>query len=365
MRELFEAVMELQLQYSSQNTPAMIERGKLIRDKIPEEMRHWPASKPPALLPFRGRLNVQGRDGTGLKTFVPWVRIHSPEMSPSAQSGWYVVYLFRPDGDGVALCISHGSTRFDGRDFKPRSAIEAAQLMEWGRGQIAPQAAAIGMVEGVQLGSAERLSRAYESTTAFSKTYDKSSLPDDATLAADASRAVGLVGELYRAQELGAAPYSEPPEVLQLIAAVERVSRPRAPEKTRDGQGFGLNAVERAAVEKRAMDEALFWLSSNGFTNVRDVHATHSCDFIAERNGLEHHVEVKGTTSALGKVILTANEVALHRDAHPENVLIVVHGIRLHETRTLAYGGTIKAFDPWNIDECTLSPLSYVCQLPD
>lgn len=365
MRELFEAVMEFQLQHSSQNTPEMIERGKLIRDAIPAEMREWPAAKSAALLPFRGRLNVQGRDGTGLKTFVPWVRIHSPEMSPSAQSGWYVVYLFRADGDGVALCISHGSTRFDGRDFKPRSASEAAELMTWGRGLIGSQAAAIGMSVGVDLGSSERLSKAYESTTAFSKTYSRASLPDDATLAADAARAVGLLGELYRAQELGAAPHSEPPEVIEVIAAVESVSRPAPTKKSGGGQGFGLSATERAAVEKRAMDEAFLWLTTNGFTNVRDVHASHSCDFLADRQGIEHHVEVKGTTSILGKIILTANEVALHKAAHPANVLIVVHSIKLHETRTLAYGGTTRAFDAWDIDACTLSPLSYICQLND
>lgn len=365
MRELFQAVLELQLQHSSQNTPEMIERGKLIRDAIPAEMREWSAAKGPALLPFRGRLNVQGRDGTGLKTFVPWVRIHSPEMSPSAQRGWYVVYLFRADGSGVALCISHGSTRFDGGDFKPRSASEAAELMTWGRGLIGPQAAAIGMNIGVDLGSGERLSKAYESTTAFSKTYDRASLPDDATLAADAARAVNLLGELYRAQELGAAPYSEPPEVIEVVAAVENLSRPGAPAKPGNGQGFGLSAVERAAVEKRAMDEALVWLEANGFTKVRDVHASHSCDFLADRNGIEHHIEVKGTTSGLGKIILTANEVALHKAAHPANILIVVHGIKLHETRTLAYGGTTRAFDAWDIDACTLSPLSYVCQLND
>ena len=99
MRELFEQVLDLQIQHSSQNTPEMVVRGKLIRDVIPEEVRGWAAARSPAVLPFKGRLKVQGRDGTGLKTFVPWVRIHSPELSPSAQSGWYVVYLFRQDGD--------------------------------------------------------------------------------------------------------------------------------------------------------------------------------------------------------------------------------------------------------------------------
>lgn len=363
MQELFESVLKLQLQHSSENTPAMIERGKLIRDTIPAEIRGWPASKSSAILPFRGRLNVQGKDGTGLKTFVPWVRIYSPEMSPSPQKGWYVVYLFRADGEGVALCISHGSTRFDGRDFIPRSASEAAELMAWARGLISPQAAAIGMVQGVDLGSSERLSRAYERTTAFSKTYSRTNLPDDATIAADAACAVCLLGELYRAQELGTAPNSEPPELIEAIEAVENVSRPGAAKRSGRGQGFGLSAIERAAVEKRAMDEALLWLTGNGFTNVRDVHSSHSCDFLADRNGVEHHVEVKGTTSALGKVILTASEVALHKASYPANVLIVVHDIKLHETRTLAYGGTTKAFDSWDIETCTLSPLSYVCHL--
>ena len=363
MRELFENVLDLQLQHSSQNTPEMVTRGKLIRDTIPDEMRRWSAAGSAALLPFRGRLNVQGRDGTGLKTFVPWVRIHSPEMSPSAQSGWYVVYLFRQDGEGVALCISHGSTRFDGGDFKPRGAAEAATLMEWGRGLIGAQAAAIGMQVGVALGSSEKLSRAYESTTAFSKTYDRNAIPSDDVLARDAELAVALLGELYRAQELGKAPDSEPPELQEAVQMLEKISRPGS-RTSNAGQGFGLNAAERAAVEKHAMEAATLWLATNGFVEIRDVHATHSCDFRATRDGIEHAIEVKGTTSGLGKVILTANEVVLHRTLHPANLLIVVHNIELIELRTVAVGGTVHAFDPFPIHECELVPLSFMCQLP-
>ena len=168
MREKFLEVLELQHQHSSENTPAMARRGHLIRDEIAEELRQWPSTRPDAVLPFRGRLAVQGKDGTGLKTFVPWVRIYSPELSPSAQSGWYVVFLFRADGEGVALCLSHGSTTWDGADFKPRSAAEAASLMNWSRGILGGDAISIGMVSGIDLGNAGSLSRAYEATTAFS-----------------------------------------------------------------------------------------------------------------------------------------------------------------------------------------------------
>lgn len=361
MREKFAEVLALQLEHSSLNTPAMVRRGQLIRDEIPSEMRTWPACLTSAALPFRGRLNVQGRDGTGLKTFVPWVRIHSPELSASAQSGWYVVYLFLQDGSGVSLGLSHGFTRFDGGDFKPRSAAEAAELMSWGCGLIGESAAAIGMGTGVDLRSSEKLSRAYEATTAFSKFYSADALPDDATLAADAQAAVGLLGELYRALELGRAPSSEPPEVLEAEALLETVSRPGSSGGA--AQGFGLSGAERALVEAHSMNLALSWLSANGFSNIKDVHRTQSCDFIATKAGLKHHVEVKGTTAGLGKILLTANEVALHRRCHPHNVLIIVHDVELHDMRRRAVGGAVTALEGWDIEASELRPLSYICKL--
>lgn len=362
MREKFREVLELQHQHSSENTPAMARRGYLIRNEIPDELRSWPAAQVDAALPFRGRLAVQGKDGTGLKTFVPWVRIHSPELSPSAQTGWYVVYLFRADGEGVALCLSHGSTRWDGADFKPRSAAEAATLMNWGRAVIGDTAQAIGMVPGVDLGFEERLSRAYERTTAFSKIYSVDAIPTDGELMSDATAAVALLGELYRALELGRAPASTPPEVIAAVEATSDVSRPNG-SKGKGGQGFGLTAAERAVVEGHAMATAHAWLSDNGYTNIRDVHRTDSCDYLANKDGREVHIEVKGTTSAFGSILLTANEVELHQARHPDNVLIVIHDIDLLPVRTKATGGQIKAFEGWNIGEAKLRPLSYQCFL--
>ena len=129
------------------------------------------------------------------------------------------------------------------------------------------------------------------------------------------------------------------------------------------GQGFGLTAAERSVVEAQAMQLAEKWLRENGYSNIRDVHRTHSCDFIAEKSGVEVHIEVKGTTSALGSILLTANEVELHQTKHPDNVLIVVHDIDLLPVRTKAIGGTVKAFEAWSIDGCVLRPLSYQCFL--
>jgi hypothetical protein len=364
VREHFAEVLALQLEHSSANTPAMERRGDLIRNIIPTGMRQWRAARAEAVLPFRGRLNVQGRDGTGLKTFVPWVRIHSPELSASAQNGWYVVYLFKADGNGVALCISHGSTRFDGRDFIPRKPEEASRLMAWARGLIGSEAGALGFRAGIDLGSTERLSKAYESTTAFSKMYDTADLPSDEALEADALKAAGLLGLLYRAEELGRAPDTTPPEVQEAEEAAEYVARPlKKAAKEGGGQGFGLTHAERVLVERHAMTMAEGWLTANGFTSIRDVSSNHSCDFLAERDGEEHVIEVKGTTASLGKILLTANEVKLHRARHPYNVLIVVHGVELLEARSKAYGGEISAHIAWQIAEEALTAISYVYAL--
>lgn len=362
MREWFEEVCTLQLEHSSENTPAMARRGDLIRNVIPAEMRTWPATSSAAVLPFKGRLNVQGRDGTGLKTFVPWVRIHSPELSPSAQKGWYVVYLFRQDGSGVSICISHGSTRFDGGDFKPRSQAEASALMEWARGMFSSEAGAIGLEQGVDLKSSEKLSKAYESTTAFSKFYPVDDLPSEAKFMQDALNAVALLGQIYRALELGKEPDAEPPEISAVKAAIEGAARPTSAQSS-SGQGFGLTGPERKLVEDHAMAMAEAWLLAQGYTNIRDVHSSHSCDFMAMYEGTEHFIEVKGTTAGLGKVLLTANEVELHRREHPHNVLIVVYDINLLETRSKADGGKMEVYEQWDIEGVQLKALSYVCQL--
>jgi hypothetical protein len=124
-------------------------------------------------------------------------------------------------------------------------------------------------------------------------------------------------------------------------------------------QGFGLSPEQRRLVEHQAMKLAADWLHANGFQDLRDVSATASCDYVAQRNRQDHVVEVKGTTGDLGSVILTANEVALHLDWHPLNLLILVHGISLSADSKQATGGELAVYDPWVIDPAALTPTAY------
>lgn len=110
------------------------------------------------------------------------------------------------------------------------------------------------------------------------------------------------------------------------------------------------------------MDLARQWLQERKF-EFNDVSATHSCDFQARRNGEHWVIEVKGTTGGPGSVLLTRNEVALHRSSHPRNALLVVHGIQLSDDSAKADGGELLAFEPWLLDEERLSPICYEYRL--
>src|SRR5438067_1405364 len=64
-------------------------------------------------------MKVEGRDGTGRKTRVPWVRLYDQRFSPSATEGWYVVFLFSADGSSVFLSLNQGTTKFMNGSFVP------------------------------------------------------------------------------------------------------------------------------------------------------------------------------------------------------------------------------------------------------
>jgi hypothetical protein len=357
VRSLLERVLDLQQEHSSLNTPAMQERGVLIRNSIPEWLRERESELRHSFNGFQWRLAVQGKDGTGPKSYVPWVRLYNPEFSPSAQLGWYVVYLFRPDGEAVALCISHGSTRWDGSTFKPRSPVEAAELMTWSRDLLSLEAKVLGLSPGVDLGR-HGLASAYETTTAFSKMYARDSIPNNEVLQQDCKEALGLLSKVYRQVELGRAPQSLSPEEAEVAKATEEIARPNSTFVAQTGQAIGLSPRERRLVEDRAMHVASEWLSDNGF-GWRDVHKKKPYDFHADKDGKAYVVEVKGTTGAPASVILTKNEVQVHREQFPLNILLIVHGIELSEDRQRATGGIMHPIEPWEIAETKLEPLSY------
>jgi hypothetical protein len=111
------------------------------------------------------------------------------------------------------------------------------------------------------------------------------------------------------------------------------------------------------------MRQAQQWLTDKGF-KWTDVSATESCDFRAVRGGEEWAIEVKGTTGGPESVLLTPNEVALHRASHPRNALLVVHHIGLSDDRTkVSREGELLSILPWAVNDECLKPICYEYRL--
>jgi len=364
LREGLSSVLALQARYTSKNNADMELRGHLIRDVIPDRLAELRTSLAEAADLEASDLSIQGKDGVGRKSEVPWVRFASKEKSPSATVGWYVVWLFRRDGAGVYLALAHGSTTFNGGSLIARSDEDLSTLMKWSRASLGPGLLANpGLVSRVHLGSTGALALAYEKSCVTAFYYPAQSLPNELDLARDALTMAGLLGRLYGAEKFGQTPLSPSPEVRDAETAVTEIARPNA---ALPGQGFALTGPERKAVELHAMKLAIEHLESLGHT-VKDVSASESFDLLAKNNGVELKVEVKGTTGGLGAILLTSNEVELHKQASPANALIVVHSIILSDLYGMPHAseGKLRLWMPWVIDERRLRSITFSYQLDE
>jgi len=119
----------------------------------------------------------------------------------------------------------------------------------------------------------------------------------------------------------------------------------------------------KVAVEALAMNVATEFYSKDW--DVEDVHGTESYDLICRRGDEVKHVEVKGTTTDGGEVILTPNEVR-HAQENPCTALFVVSNItveRAEDGTVTAYRGKYHCYDPWRLDDGTLTPLGFRYQV--
>ena len=352
--EAFRETHALQKSYSYENTPTMERRGLLIRRIIPAAMEASSGDLA-SVLGSHGSddARFEGRDATGRKTLVPWVRWYSPSRSPSAQNGWYLVYLFHDDGEGVSLCLSHGSTQTKDGSYVARTENEASKLMGWAASVLRGYDFDQSVREGVKPGRGA-LAKAYERTTFASKFYPANAIPDDVTLLADLRTFAGRLAKLYDAQDNGGVATARDDMVADVEDQIQNIANPNRNK----GQGRGLSAEQRRAIELRAMELAAEWLSRNRYVH-EDVSSRQSCDFVAKRDDLDWVVEVKGTTGGPASIIVTRNEVALHKESYPNNILIIVYDIALDRTASTASGGILAAITPWAIEDDRLSPLCY------
>ena len=364
LRESFQKVLELQRSWTGKNTPAMKERGDIIRNVIPNGLIGNLHGLAAHMAAGGSDLSVEGRDATGNKSQIPWVRLYSKLRSPAANEGWYCVYLFHAAGDGVYFGVWHATTRWVEGQPEPRSEAELAANVAWARSACGTVLSTRPEFMGpVSLGATRITGKSYENGCVARVWYPLSQIPDEARLLADAEYFLTLLGRIYDRQDLGQGPDVDAPEIAAAKAAVEAIAKPSRPASGR-GQGFSLSAPERLCVEQHAMKVAADWLRREGYS-VEDRSKNHPYDFEASNDLETFKVEVKGTTGRGEGIILTRNELVLHRETYPKNMLLVVHSISLQRSPDGPYasGGELRPFRPWLIDESKLKPLSYEVQL--
>lgn len=355
MKETLAKICELQPKYSSSNTPEMQERGLLIRTELAGELRGRLPALQGAFDSLFDDLAVDASDGIGRKTEAPWVRLYSKAMSPNPREGFYLVIHFAANGSAVFFTVGCGSTIWSGGDLRPISDGELLKRTSWARavvqrkwGTLAP------FPDEIALGANAPLPRTFEKATAIARRVSVSDLDENdiqRTLFAAAER----LNQIYLAQ-LDQRDVSQGDRDADDVVSILRPLR-----SSRRRQGVGLTAPERKAVELRAMQLAAEHLQALGY-ELKDTSSSESFDFLAHKDGSTMKVEVKGTTSDLcDSIMMTRNEVDLHRNEKGATGLIIVSAIKLIKSPAgpVASAGTLEALLRWDIDQWIASPIAF------
>lgn len=363
--DLLGYVLDLQGAWTASNTDEMRKRGVHVRQDLPALLRERSSELADALGVAVDELGVEGRDGTGLKTEIPWVRVFGREQSTSATTGWYVVYLFSAAGDRVYLSLNQGTTVWTGGDFKARKVEDLRARVGWARPFLAQQMAGrVDLHEEIALDARTALGRGYEPGNVVAIEYFREALPSQHVLMTDLLYMLGLLRTVYGAERMAPHIPGDPaPEVLEAEQGAALVAGRRirgAARPGRSGQGFRLTAGERRAIERHSVHMATVYFEAQGWS-VKDVGDRESFDLLLKRDEERLHAEIKGTTSAGHDVILTRAEVQEQRRYYPANALVVVHSIVLDRTteEPVASGGVLHCTSPWAIAEEDLTVISY------
>ncbi len=203
--EIMAEVLDLQQSWTKDNTPEMERRGQLIRNLGPNVLS--------VLLPPRSVLSfspsIEGRDGTGSKTRVPWIRIFDRSRSPSATTGWYAVFLFARDGHAVYLSLNQATTTINHRSYIRRSASSLHEQVVQAREQLGRLLGIDRMHTDIELKDPGGIGDQYEKGNVIAFRYLRNELPDTSLLKTDLEVMLKLLDKLYTMESVVSVPIPE------------------------------------------------------------------------------------------------------------------------------------------------------------
>lgn len=357
--DAFIQILDYQKMHSSKNTPEMQKRGELIRHDLPGILWDNIESFEPIFSNAGFSCSIEGKDGIGNKTASAWVRIFDPIMSPSATEGWYVVIHFSCDGQRVYFTLGRGATTLKDGGLRDVPDQELAGQIGWAREIIASKFEEIEDFNDEIKLEGNALSAQFEKATAFAKVFTVERF-DKVNFTNNLKRLCEFLIPLYELERLGKDPFSQAPELNNLIEAIEQITSPR--KKSGRGQGRGLTHPERKAIELRAMSVCMEELLKRGFTKIKDMSADHSFDYSGHYDGIDWLIEVKGTTSVKGdSFLLSGPEFNLHKRELGRTILVIVYDIDLDKRADppVATNGKVEIYMPWNLELWKFEPKGY------
>jgi hypothetical protein len=363
-------VLDLAPEYTRITSPAMRARDEActrLKSELEQALAIVSAVGPrPAL-----KVAVGGRQAS--YSPLAWVRIYSPEHSPSATAGMYLAYLFAADGARVYLSLQQGSSEIRAGEMRPVN--DPAELLARGAAarsaicDLAESSLGAGMAVRIDLGwrlasvgsySKQRI-RNHEYANILAIVYDSGNIPADDTLVADLHRGVVLLTALY-----GDVVLLEDASLLLSTGSIQN-SAGRGAAKA---QGYLKEAAIRRALELHAEDSAEDYFRRIGWRNFRRVGHQHlGYDLECENTyGKRFHVEVKGTQGLGEEVFLTRNEAA-HSGPRSQcgaaHALYVLSGIEVTGTGAIkCTGGIPHCVQPWVVQQAALTPTVYAYRVP-
>lgn len=354
MKAYLKSICDLQPRYSAENTPEMQERGRILRSEIKPYLQNMRVLAE-ILGPFGDDFYADASDGIGRKTELPWVRFCSKSMSPSATEGFYCVIHFSTDGSAIHITIGSGSSRFHNGSNVVLPDEELDRQTAWARSVISQKFMKLEpFTDDPDFGAKRKLPLSFQRATAISKRINYEDI-NDTDVEEILKKAAEYLRAIYEAQSIG----RDLTQADQVELETEAVIRPQAMTCRR--QGYGLPAVARREVELRAMIVAQQWLSQHGYV-ATDCSARESYDLHVKRGAEELKVEVKGTTSDfIDAVLMTKNEVELHKREKGKTGLIIVSSVMLSKIGEtfVASGGIADALIGWDIDKWDIEPTAF------
>jgi 5-methylcytosine-specific restriction enzyme B len=185
-----------------------------IKELFSQARRFFSQSIPVA---NRKHVSVVASYGKGNWATIPWISFLDDRETHTTQSGTYVVYLFREDGQGCYVKLAQGVTAAE-KEFgakAPDVLGERAQEIRLRCGSLASKGFAL---DGkTDLATSQRLGRLYEVSTIASKYYSANQMPGDDELLTDLDNLLAAYEQYVESSKGAAAPVVKDERPLTLI----------------------------------------------------------------------------------------------------------------------------------------------------